>query len=89
MNGKELFNNLPTIVKLLESCLQQIAIQTNDENASLKSCTESQQEERKFILNNRQVLQEKQMSVNQWSTKVKGIIEKILASLLWEETDVR
>jgi len=87
MNGKELFNNLPITVKLLESCLQQIATQTDDENASLRSFTELQQEEKKFILHNRQVLQEKQTSVNQWSSKVQGIIEKILASLLWEETD--
>ena len=88
MNGMELFNNLPAIVKLLESCLEQIATQTNDDDASLESLTESEQEERRIILNNKQVLEQKLTAVNQWSSKIQGIIEKILASLLWEETDV-
>lgn len=87
MNGKELFNNLPIVAKLLELCLEQIATQANDASPTTE-LLESENEDKKVIYSNKHILELKQTSVNQWSSKVQGIVEKILAPLLWEETDV-
>ena len=89
-NGKELLANLPAALKSCNSSLEQLAarIQSNiDDNTSDENTTEAEQTESNSLLNNKKILEQKQTTLNQWLSKVQGTSEKILASMLWEDTD--
>ena len=88
-NGKELLANLPAALKSCNSSLEQLAtrIQTNvDENTSGENTIEAEQTESNSLLN-KKILEQKQVTLNQWLSKEQGTSEKILASMLWEDTD--
>ena len=89
-NGKELLVNLPGALKSCNSSLEQLAarVQANvDENASGENITEAEQTENDSFHNNKKILEQKQATLDQWLSKVQGTSEKILASMLWEDTD--
>ena len=92
-NGKGLLANLPAALKSCNSSLEQLTtrIQPNtDDSTSSTSCesiTKAEQGESHILHNNKKVLEQKQATLNQWLSKVQGTGEKVLASMLWEDTD--
>ena len=94
-NGKQLLASLPVALKSCNSSLGQLATRirpTTDENpsniSSDESVTEGEQTENHILHNdNRKVLEQKQATLNQWLSKVQGTSEKVLASMLWEDTN--
>lgn len=89
-NGKELLQNLPVVLKSCSSSLEQLTarMQTNmDDSTSYENITEMEQAENDILFNNKKVLEQKQAALNQWLSKVQGTNEKVLASMLWEDTD--
>ena len=89
-NGKELLANLPAALKSCNSSLEQLATRTQaniDENTSGESTIKAEQTESNSLLNNKKILEQKQLTLHQWLSKVQGTSEKVLASMLWEDTD--
>ena len=89
-NGKELLINLPAALKLCNSSLEQLAARiqaNNDDNTSGENVTEAEQTESNSLHNNKKILEQKQATLDQWLSKVQGTSEKVLASMLWEDTN--
>lgn len=77
-------------LKSCDSSLEQLVTRTqatNDDIASNENTTGAEQEENRNLLDNKKVLQQKQTALNQWLSKVQGASEKVLASMLWKDTD--
>jgi len=89
-NGKELLKNLPVVLKSCSSSLEQLTekIQVNmDDSTSYENVTEVEQAENNILFNNKKILEQKQTALSQWLSKVQGTNEKIIVSMLWEDTD--
>ena len=91
-NGKELLNNLPVALKYCNASLEQLTarIQANSDGSTTSSenTIETEQDENHtLLLDNKKILEQKQITLNQWLTKVQETSEKVLASMLWEDTD--
>ena len=86
--GKKLLANLPAVLKLCSSSLEQLTtrIQVNiDDNTSFENATEIEQAQSHALHNNKKILEGKLSALNQWLSKVQGTSEKVLASMLWED----
>ena len=77
------------MLKLCTSSLEQLAARmqpnTND-NSSCENFTTVEQAE-DHISHNKKILQQKEANLKQWLSKVQGTSEKILVSMLWEDTN--
>ena len=81
--------NLPAVLKLCTFSLEQLAarMQPNtSDSASCEDITGAVQAEGR-ISHNKKILEQKEATLKQWLSKVQGTSEKILASMLWEDTD--
>ena len=90
-NGKELLVSLPAVLKSCNSSLDQLAtkIQANNDDTTCTSNENVAEAEQAghMLHNNKKILEQKQGTFNQWLSKVQGTSEKVLASMLWEDTD--
>lgn len=86
-NGKQLLANLPLALKSCSASLEQLAVGIRANSDDDTSPEEAERTENHTLHNNKMVLEQKQTALNQWLNKVQGTSEKVLASMLWEDTD--
>lgn len=77
-------------LKSCNSSLEQLVAKIQvivDESISYENVTETEQAESDILHSNKKILEQKQTALNQWLNKVQGTSEKVLASMLWQDTD--